>query len=278
MLPTSRNLNQQHHETMSTPAGTTPCNIIFLDIDGVMLPFSSILPTGSGAAEEDDDEQLTEEQRSRESGGTTEDDDCLFPPGPLNALLYLLEQLNRTPSLSSQSSLNGTVAGAVVPTYVVLSSTWRVQSNYIAMIEHSFHNHAASMQKQQTQSSSSSLNPFHEFKFFDITDPKLHSERQHEIYDWLERHQPPASQSPARHNDKHINNSTRNSRYSRHSNCYSKSKLDIQAWIALDDEELMEGTANDRHRTVFEGHVIKVRSHVGLTMENAQHALALLQA
>ena len=100
---------------MSTPAWTTPCNIIFLDINGVMLPFSSILPTGSGAAEEDDDEQLIEEQRSRKSGGTTEDDDCLFPPGPLNALLYLLEQLNRMPSLSSQSSSNTTVAGAVVP-------------------------------------------------------------------------------------------------------------------------------------------------------------------
>ena len=73
--------------------------------------------------------------------------------------------------------------------------------------------------------------------FYDITDPNMHSERQWEIAKWLEDH---------RHEHDDI------------------------VWLALDDEDLLQGDANAKHRTAFEGHVIRTSSHIGLTMEDAK--------
>jgi hypothetical protein len=77
-------------------------------------------------------------------------------------------------------------------------------------------------------------------EFYDITDPTLHSTRQAEIDAWL------------------------------HSNGYRG------AWIALDDEELVEGDENKGRRDAFRGRVVKTASHIGLTSEDAQHAVSLL--
>ena len=85
--------------------------------------------------------------------------------------------------------------------------------------------------------------PLLEAEFMDLTDPDMHGERQHEIHDWLQRNP-----------DK------------------------IGAWIALDDEELMEGAENAARRAVFQGHVLKTESHIGLTVKNARYAIGLLQA
>mmetsp|Transcript_18684 Transcript_18684/g.24070 ORF Transcript_18684/g.24070 Transcript_18684/m.24070 type:complete len:175 (+) Transcript_18684:210-734(+) len=80
--------------------------------------------------------------------------------------------------------------------------------------------------------------------FYDITNPHLHSERQYEIQDWLE--------------NKH------------------KEQQHVVSWVALDDEELLEGNVNQRLRNSFQGHVVKTDSHTGLTMEDAQKAVQLL--
>ena len=49
-------------------------------------------------------------------------------------------------------------------------------------------------------------------------------------------------------------------------------------WIALDDEDLIHGTANERYRSLFEqDHVVPVQSSVGFTLANARQALTLLR-
>ena len=78
--------------------------------------------------------------------------------------------------------------------------------------------------------------------FFDVTDVENHSERQWEIYDWLKG---------------------------------QDHKID--AWICLDDEELLEEDKNAKYRKVFEGHVVKTVSSWGLTMKEAELAIRLLK-
>ena len=82
--------------------------------------------------------------------------------------------------------------------------------------------------------------------FFDITDPNMHSERQWEIERWLSTNR--------RNNGK---------------------KYDKIVWLALDDEELLEGEVNQKFRDLFEGNVVKTQSDKGLTMDDANEAMRL---
>lgn len=82
--------------------------------------------------------------------------------------------------------------------------------------------------------------------FDDITDPNFHSERQHEIYKYLFE------------ND--------NSNYN-----------NVLAWVALDDEELLEGKVNEAYKSKFEGRVVNVNSRIGLTSRDALMAMELLR-
>eukprot|EP00980_Cylindrotheca_fusiformis_P008163 scaffold1729_cov117-Cylindrotheca_fusiformis.AAC.1 len=78
--------------------------------------------------------------------------------------------------------------------------------------------------------------------FFSMTDTNVHSERQWEIQQWLE------------------NNPS------------------VGYWLALDDEELIEGEENKKFRPLFEGHVIKTKSSVGLTEADVDQAILLWEA
>ena len=149
--------------------------VIFLDIDGVLLPFPK-----------------------------TDEYDTLFPQRTVEALDYLLKE-----------------TGAEL----VLSSTWRVRTPFIAQIIDCLKGFGMTIDW-----------------FHDITDPTMHSERQWEIAKWLEDHR--------------------------------QEQGDI-VWLALDDEELLEGEANEKFRAAFQGHVIKTASHVGLTMEDAKRGVEL---
>jgi len=77
--------------------------------------------------------------------------------------------------------------------------------------------------------------------FFDVTDPNMHSERQWEIQQWLSKQ-----------------------------NDYEK-----VVWLALDDEDLLDGAANEKYRRIFQGHVIRTESHKGLTMNDVKDAVKL---
>lgn len=81
----------------------------------------------------------------------------------------------------------------------------------------------------------------HNHQFSGTTDPNLHTGRQQEIANFLDTT-----------DDK------------------------VAAWIALDDEELVEGAENIRFRSRFVGHVIKTNSRSGLTKVDAKGAIQLL--
>ena len=80
-------------------------------------------------------------------------------------------------------------------------------------------------------------------EFSDITDPTMHSERQWEIYDWL----------AVKHN------------------LLQKPCV----WLALDDEDLLEGDNNAEHCPFFQGHVVRTQSQVGLSEGDVDRAIAL---
>ncbi len=169
--------------------------IIFVDMDGVLLPFPN----------------------KRHDDNHTSEQESLFPAVTLRPLYRLWKHV-------------GTVEW-------VLSSTWRVQDSYIRDIERALHEFGIHIE------------------FSDITDPKLHSERQWEIYDWLKRQK---CFDRNNHNNKNNNN-----------NDYTT------VWLALDDEELIEGEKNSEYRSLFEGHVVCTMSHLGLTEEDVDKAIAL---
>ena len=73
----------------------------------------------------------------------------------------------------------------------------------------------------------------------------MHSERQWEIHDWLS-------------NQKQNNN-----------------KYEKIVWLALDDEHLIDGEVNENYRDIFQGHVIRTESHIGLTMNDVRDAVKL---
>jgi ribosomal protein S8 len=160
--------------------------IVFLDIDGVLLPI------GLESAER------------------------LFPEYTLDALAHILTQIPNAE--------------------LVLSSTWRVQESFIQAIVDDF--------------KASGKSPLDQVTFTDITDPTMHTERQHEILEWLTRHGYLQQHQQQQHQE--------------------------VAWIAIDDEELLEGPPNAKHRHLFEHHVIKTDSHIGITMEDARQAVKLL--
>ncbi len=191
--------------------------IVFLDIDGVLLPFPANpnlnIPIGR-----------------------------IFPNETLASLSLILEAF---PNLSSADDHgNATITGSRhkndegpdTKVDIVLSSTWRVQQSMRNDIISDFHAYG--------------IGPLSTFPhdFYDITDPNLHSERQHEIYEWLQRYRTERNEMTG--------------------------KL---AWVALDDEELLHGPTNARLKSIFDGHVIYCDSKRGLTHEQAMEAIQILR-
>jgi HAD domain in Swiss Army Knife RNA repair proteins len=181
----------------SSGTTTTGLRVIFLDIDGVLLPF----PT-------------TRNDRPQ----------SLFPRSTLEAFRRLLQATNHP-----------------LDCKVVLSSTWRVRDDFVRDIVDALRDFGIPMAAED------------EDFFYDITDPKLHSERQWEIRDWMQK--------------KGQNDVSS-----------SSSALPVEAWLALDDEDLLDGDVNERYRDMFRGHVIKTKSSEGLTMQDVDDAIQLWEA
>ena len=176
-------MSAQHHQQVHTH--TKLVKVIFLDIDGVLLPFPS---------------KDINNNQSR-----------LFPEEQLKALSKLL---------------------AHTEAQLVLSSTWRAQPKFVQDIIDCFQDFGREYGGPLT-----SIN-----KFYDTTSLQMHSERQWEIYDWIESHG------------------------------YRDHRL---VWLALDDEALIEGDKNVKLRHQFEGRVVCTTSSIGLTMDDVKLGMKL---
>jgi hypothetical protein len=140
-------------------------DIIFLDIDGVLLPFG-----GS-----------TTEQSSDRKCRTTQG--CIFPDCTMDALTSLLDRANHI-SLGNDDHASPSSACCCK---IVLSSTWRARSDFIQDILDSFRAYAT--EKARTDPTIMPVWESHLDSFFDITDPNLHSTRHDEIYHWVHTHE-----------------------------------------------------------------------------------------
>jgi len=176
--------------------------IIFVDIDGVLLPFPEV-------KDDDDDDDDDKTTRSR-----------LFPSKTLKPLQRLWRHVTKDGTIKVEW---------------ILSSTWRVQQSYICDIERAVSEFGIPIE------------------FDDITDPTLHTERQWEIYDWMEKQQQLIGKGGRSHDG----------------------QPSSSIWLALDDEELLEESKNAKHREFFQGHVIMTKSHIGLSQEDVNQAIKL---
>ena len=165
------------------------CTYIFLDVDGVLLPFPR----------DDDDEN---------DGG----EKIEFPDACLAALCKILDQ--------------------VEDAKIVLSSTWRCDPVAVSILLSEFQRYGKSKEGKALR----------KIKSIDlITNPAMHSVRQHEIVDFVKR---------------------------------NLDKKD--AWIAIDDDESVGSDMKFRHIT--KDRYVETVSSKGLTMKDAMCAIRLLKS
>lgn len=152
-----------------------PVDIIFLDIDGVILPF------GGTASDQSSNRRLITAQG------------CIFPDCTMDALTSLLQRANNLsleqhhPTKKREKDASPSSSSSSSSCKLVLSSTWRARSNFIQEILDSFRAYAT--EKARTDPTVMEIWEPHLNSFFDITDPNIHSTRHDEIYNWLHQHQ-----------------------------------------------------------------------------------------
>lgn len=130
-------------------------DIIFLDVDGVLLPF------GGG-----------QDGRAREVSSFAEG--CIFPTGAMEALTSLLRE---TRCLELSDGIVGNPA-------LVLSSTWRARPEFVEDILSSFRAYVGERASSGDATTARAWEGRLE-SFFDMTDPNFHATRHDEIYHWL---------------------------------------------------------------------------------------------
>lgn len=219
-------------------------DVIFLDIDGVLLPF------GGTRDKYHNDKPCT--------------DGCLFPDSTMEALTTLIQRI-RNLSINNNTSCQTVIQGNPV---LVLSSTWRARPEFIQDILSSFNVYA------QNNEDASILQTWKESKcldsFFDITDPNYHSTRQDEIMKWVEK------------NVVNVKGKRKNNN-SQCTTCSSKTakkqqQFIVRSWIALDDEDLINVEGNvTQHSDIMKQHAVQTKSSVGLTLEDTEFGVQLIQ-
>ena len=199
---------------------TKPLQYLFLDIDGVLLPFG-----GSDDASNDTHNDTHNDTTNDTSNDTSND----TPNDPTNATAPPTYDPDAFPK-STLHALNHILA-QVPHLHIVLSSTWRCGGGQQTILD---------------QFAASTLHPLSTFMttFVHTTDLNQHDHRQWEIASWL------------KNNTQGTNNDLR--------------------WVALDDEELLLGTDNEKHAALFQGHCVKTTSSLGLTWWDAKKAIAIL--
>ena len=219
-------------------------DVIFLDIDGVLLPFGGT--------------------RDKYQNNKPCTDGCLFPDCTMEALTTLMQCI-RNLSINNNTSCETVIQGNPV---LVLSSTWRARPEFIQDILLSFDVYA------QNNEDASILQTWKESKcldsFFDITDPNYHSTRQDEIMKWVEENVTNATKG------KTTNNNSQHTTFS--SKTAKKEQCIVRSWIALDDEDLINVEGNvTQHSDVMKQHAVQTKSSVGLTLEDTEYGVQLIQ-
>lgn len=218
-------------------------DIIFLDIDGVLLPF------GDAATKTKNDDCFV--------------DGCLFPNQTMDAFTALLSHLTSS-CVTTHVNDNNNIA---YNPKIVLSSTWRTQSDFIQDILSSFRAYAKA--SNNNNSAAAAIQELFNNGFFDITDPTYFTNRHEEIYKWV---------VGAQSNNNNNNNATNN----RQGRAQYKQFI-LRSWIALDDEDIVHVETG-----LFEGegvrivedakkHAVKTISSVGLTLTNVELGIRLLE-
>jgi hypothetical protein len=223
-------------------------DIIFLDIDGVLLPFG-------GKARENDDDKTKNNDSDDNDDGDCFVDGCLFPNRTMHAITTLLSRL--TSSYVTHVTNDNIIQQYAYNPKIVLSSTWRTQSDFIQDIISSFRAYATSCDgnTQELWNTILLTNGY----FFDITDPKYFATRHDEIYKWVQ--------------------SNTNNRRSR----AQYKNIIFRSWIALDDEDIIHVQTG-----LFEGegvrivedarkHAVRTVSSIGLTLADVEWGIGLLE-
>ena len=220
-------------------------DVIFLDIDGVLLPFGD-----ATAKTKNDDDCFV--------------DGCLFPNRTMKAFTALLSHLASSCVVTDVvNDDNKIIQSYAYNPKIVLSSTWRTRSDFIQDILSSFRAYAAAASNCSAAIRGSSWNARHLLNngrsFFDITDPKYFATRHEEIYKWV--------QSNA---------------YNRRSRAQYKNII-FRSWIALDDEDIVhveDYGGGGGGVTIIEDakkHAVKTISSIGLTVTDVELGIALLE-
>ncbi|KAL7482340.1 hypothetical protein ACHAW6_008020 [Cyclotella cf. meneghiniana] len=226
-------------------------DIIFLDIDGVLLPFGG-------------DSNKKVENYS---------DGCIFPDRTMDALASLLHgveniEISKKKHTTTQKETSSIGDRSPTPIKgnpkIVLSSTWRARPAFIQDILSSFRSYVNA--KNDVSAGTKEIWQAHVESFFDITDPFYHSSRHKEIYNWIQsnaEHTTTPSQKLPCHNQLQLPAPTQRDM-----------KYIVRSWIALDDEELVE--VQHAHAGIGK-HAVKTVSSIGLTRNEVKLALKLVQ-
>jgi len=243
--PSSTHKSIKHRGTLEV------VDIIFLDIDGVLLPFG-------------DDSNKQVENYS---------DGCIFPDRTMDALTSLLQGVanievskHKNPTTTNETSSIGdrSTTPIIGNPKIVLSSTWRARPTFIQDILSTFRSYVDA--KNDVSAGTKEIWHAHVESFFDITDPFYHSSRHKEIYHWIrsnaERSTTPSQKLPC-NKQRQLPASTQRDM-----------KFILRSWIALDDEELVE--VQDAYAGIGK-HAVKTVSSIGLARNEVKLALRLVQ-
>ncbi|KAL7492168.1 hypothetical protein ACHAWT_001360 [Skeletonema menzelii] len=222
-------------------------DVIFLDIDGVLLPF--------GSAKKSSQEE------------NFKCDDCIFPNSTMDALTKLLQKVgNISLTMKGINDQQQTIKGNPV---LVLSSTWRARQEFIADILGSFKGYVAFVQQQEPEVEQ--IWKPHLDAFFGIVDPCYHATRHDEIFSWVR------DNATRKHCHKNSSNNKRKRRTPQELECTSTVvAFQVRSWIALDDEDLVN-VEEDRVEVKAIPHVVKTESSVGLTLHDVDLGVKLLE-
>lgn len=230
-------------------------DVIFLDIDGVLLPFGSAKKSIS----QDEDYKC---------------DDCIFPNSTMDALTILLQKVGDISlTIKDKGNNQQIIRGNPV---LVLSSTWRARQEFITDILDSFRGYVAFMQQKKNQQQQPEVQQIwrpHLDVFFDLVDPCHHATRHDEIFSWV-RDNEKGKQHRSNEND---GSKKRKRRTPQELECIA-TMIDfrVRSWIALDDEDLVN-VEEDRVENKAIPHAVKTESSVGLTSEDVDLGVSLLE-